>query len=76
MTNTEGTLTKKENWMPDSVFDKYKITYHHIMSDGKLATESTITPPLFTFPNMLKVWAEHGAKVIITSIEQIKEEEE
>jgi len=76
MTNTEGTLTKNENWMPDSIFDKYKITYHHIMSDGKLATESTITPTLFTFPNMLKIWAEHGAKVIITSIEQITEGDE
>ena len=76
MTNTEGTPTKNEKWMPDSIFDRYKITYHYIMGDGKLGAEATAEALLFTFPNMLRVWAKHGAKVIITSIEQIKEGEE
>ena len=76
MTNTEGTPTKNENWMPDGIFDKYKITYHYIMDDGKVGAEETIEALLFTFPDMLKVWAKHGAKVIFTSIEQISEGEE
>jgi len=70
MTNTEGTLTKNENWMPDSIYDEYRITYHHVMENGELAGQSTTECVLFTIPNMLRVWAKYGTKVIITSIEQ------
>ena len=80
MTNTEGTLTENEmectNWLPDSIHDRYRITYHYLMGNGLLAEQSTIESHLFTIPNTLRVWAKHGVKVIITSIEQITEGDE
>ena len=71
MTNTEATSTKRKDLMSDNINDRFKITYHYILSDGELSTEANIEPLLFTIPNLLKDLAENDAKVIITSIEQI-----